>query len=71
MINTPLSRLAVIADRLGADTSVVSESTTAGPRQSLAMKLLEGGVPLSLLVDLTSREGPDSAQIIASEGLGD
>jgi hypothetical protein len=35
------------------------------------MKLLEAGVPLSLLVDLTSQEGPDSAQIIVSEGLGD
>jgi hypothetical protein len=64
--------LAVIAAFAHTDTSVVGESTITGPpRQSLAMKLLEAGVPLSLLVDLTSQEGPDSAQIIAAEGLGD
>jgi hypothetical protein len=31
------------------------------------MRLLEAGVPLSLLVDLTAREGPDSFTISASE----
>lgn len=42
-----------------------------GPRESLAMKLLAAGVPLSLLLDLSSQEGPDSTQINAVEGLGD
>jgi hypothetical protein len=31
------------------------------------MKLLEAGVPLSLLVDLTAKDGPDSNLIIARE----
>jgi hypothetical protein len=61
-----------MAGSRGTDTFSVTESTTtARPRQSLAMKLLEAGVPLSLLVDLTSQEGPDSAQIIATEGPAD
>lgn len=61
-----------MAGFVGTDTWSVSESTTAvSPRQSLAMKLLAAGVPLSLLVDLTAQEGPDSAQIIAVEGVSD
>jgi hypothetical protein len=31
------------------------------------MQLLLAGVPLSLLIDLTAREGPDSAHISARE----
>jgi hypothetical protein len=31
------------------------------------MRLLEAGVPLSLLIDLTAPDGPDSAGIIAAE----
>jgi hypothetical protein len=33
-----------------------------------AMRLLAGGVPLSLLVDLATDGGPDSAAILESEG---
>jgi hypothetical protein len=54
-----------------ADIVNVNDSMTTSPWQSLAMKLLESGVPLTLLVDLTAQEGPDSRQIIASEGFGD
>jgi hypothetical protein len=34
------------------------------------MRLLQAGVPLTLLLDLTAQEGPDSALIIAREGSG-
>jgi hypothetical protein len=37
------------------------------PTPTLAMQLLLAGVPLSLLIDLTARDGPDSALISSRE----
>jgi hypothetical protein len=45
----------------------VTEPATQRAATSLAMRLLQAGVPLSLLLDLTEREGPDSAKIAARE----
>jgi hypothetical protein len=62
-----LRRTAVSLGRLAIDTDEVSES--GGPRSapSVAMQLLAAGVPLSLLIDLTTKDGPDSAVISAFE----
>jgi hypothetical protein len=46
---------------------MVSESTQPRSRQSLAMRLLEAGIPISLLVDLTAPEGPRSTEISERE----
>lgn len=40
---------------------------TAERRHSVAMRLLDAGVPLSLLFDLVSPDGPDSAWILETE----
>jgi hypothetical protein len=38
---------------------------------TLAQRLLAAGVPLSLLIDLTARDGPDSSLISSREHLDD
>jgi hypothetical protein len=64
-----INRTAAVADTSGvAEPSIAINS--AAPRASLPMRLLAAGVPLSLLVDLTTPGGPDSAAIIAWEARG-
>lgn len=53
--------------RLPIDTYEVSESGLPRYAPSVAMQLLAAGVPLSLLIDLTAKDGPDSAVISAYE----
>lgn len=65
-----LSRTAVSLGRLAIDTDGVSESAVSRDIPSLAMQLLVAGVPLSLLIDLTAHDGPDSAVISAFERPG-
>jgi hypothetical protein len=48
------------------DTYEVNESGVPRSAPS-AMQLLAAGVPLSLLIDLTAKDGPDSAVISAFE----
>jgi hypothetical protein len=55
----------------GADTFDVSDATTPGQQPNLALLLLQAGVPLSLLVDLTSQKGPESSLISVQERLTD
>jgi hypothetical protein len=47
------------------DIDVVDE--TAETPHSVAMRLLDAGVPLTLLFDLLSPEGPDSMWILETE----
>ena len=42
-------------------------ATSAPIRQDDVMALLDQGVPLTLLVDLVDRQGPRSAEILATE----
>jgi len=49
------------------DIEDVCEPSGPRSRQNVAMRLLAAGIPLSLLIDLTSPNGPDSTGIIASE----
>ncbi len=49
------------------DIEDVSEPSGPRSRQNVAMRLLAAGIPLSLLIDLTAPDGPDSTGIIASE----
>jgi hypothetical protein len=44
---------------------------TAGSQESHFMELLQGHVPLSLLMDLSSRSGPNSEAILDEEGTPD
>jgi hypothetical protein len=48
----------------------VTGSTTR-PQDEVIMNLLEHHVPLSLLMDLTGPELPESAEILAEEGAPD
>ena len=41
------------------------------PEDARVMSMLEEHVPLSLLVDLATRTGPDSKRILDDEGLPD
>ncbi|HTW21236.1 MAG TPA: hypothetical protein VME70_13610 [Mycobacteriales bacterium] len=45
----------------------MSESGVPQAGSNVAMRLLAAGVPLSLLIDLTSPDGPDSRFIHATE----
>jgi hypothetical protein len=40
---------------------------TAEERRNVAMRLLDAGVPLTLLFDLLSPDGPDSLSILEAE----
>jgi hypothetical protein len=51
----------------GDETDIVDDS--AEVRHSVAMRLLDAGVPLSLLFDLVSPDGPNSEAILAFEKL--
>lgn len=62
-----LGRTAVLFPRLPLDTQEVSESNRPLFGPSVAMRLLAAGVPLTLLIDLSAQEGPDSALISATE----
>jgi hypothetical protein len=48
----------------------VCERMPRQPATCLAMRLLGAGVPLTLLMDLASSDGPDSRSIMAWEGSG-
>lgn len=63
--------MAVGAHATGADTLDVSDTTSSEQRPNLALLLLQAGVPLSLLVDLTSQKGPESSLISVQERLTD
>jgi hypothetical protein len=52
------------------DADIVDEAISADQRVSVAMRLLDARVPLSLLFDLLSPEGPDSEAIYAMECQG-
>jgi hypothetical protein len=52
---------------LPLDTYEVSDSGVPRFSPSIAMQLLVAGVPLSLLIDLTAHDGPNSAVICALE----
>jgi hypothetical protein len=45
----------------------VKESGVPRRAPSVAMQLLAAGVPLSLVIDLTTKDGPDSVVISAFE----
>ncbi|HVW81544.1 MAG TPA: hypothetical protein VHB69_11475 [Mycobacteriales bacterium] len=49
------------------DTDIVADAISTDQRVSVAMRLLDARVPLSLLFDLLSPEGPDSEAILESE----
>jgi hypothetical protein len=57
--------MAVAAASEMSDNPRVNEPMSPGP--SLPMRLLQAGVPLTLLLDLTAQEGPDSSGISARE----
>jgi hypothetical protein len=52
------------------ESTDVTESSESQSTPSLAMRMLEAGLPLTLLLDLSAKEGPESALIIAREGSG-
>jgi len=55
---------------LDADTISMNDTvTTSGPADAddTGMSLLRAGVPLSLLIDLASPEGPDSHDLFLNE----
>jgi hypothetical protein len=52
---------------IGDEATTVSDAISPEQRLSVAMRLLDAGVPLSLLFDLLSPDGPDSAAILESE----
>jgi hypothetical protein len=60
--------MAVITGDRTPETMNMSEPNPPRTAVSPAMRLLQAGVPLTLLLDLSKREGPDSALIIAHEG---
>jgi hypothetical protein len=64
-----LLRTAVSVPGIAPDIVGVSESSTFSGSGSLTLALLAAGVPLSLLIDLTTPGGPDSAGIYAGEPL--
>jgi hypothetical protein len=66
-----LRRLVVWLLATGVDTLLVSETTQPQSRLNVALLLLQAGVPLSLLVDLTSQKGPDSSLISVQERLAE
>ena len=45
--------------------------TTHGNAAALCMRLLEAGIPLSLICDLTDVGGPSSREILEREGSPD
>jgi hypothetical protein len=45
--------------------------TEQAPADEAMMSMLHEHVPLSLLCDLTAPEGPESAEILAEEGVPD
>jgi hypothetical protein len=49
------------------DSDIVNDAISAEQRLSVAMRLLDAHVPLSLLFDLLSPDGPDSEAILESE----
>ncbi len=55
------------------NASTATPSTTTDehlpPEDALVMDLLHEHVPIALLCDLSAPEGPQSAQILAEEGL--
>ena len=55
--------------RSPSDEQVTDEPTTPAGEQ--VMDLLEGHVPLSLIMDLTAPAGPDSQDILSTEGKPD
>jgi hypothetical protein len=59
--------LAVIEADRTPEILNVSEQNAPQTVVSPAMRLLQAGVPLTLLLDLSAQEGPDSARIIAHE----
>jgi hypothetical protein len=63
-------RTGLLLRQLAPDINCVTEMTTPGLSPSFAMRLLEAGIPLSLLCDLAASEGPDSTVICARERLG-
>ncbi len=52
---------------VGADGSVPLEDLPLAADGQRVMHLLERGVPLTLLIDLLTPYGPDSADILATE----
>ena len=48
--------------------AAVADSCEHSPADEAVMSMLHDHVPLSLLCDLTSPEGPESAEILAEEG---
>jgi hypothetical protein len=60
-------RTDLLPHRLAPEMNPVTEMTAPGLAPSFAMRLLEAGVPLSLLCDLAAPEGPESAVIFARE----
>ena len=49
-------------------TGAPEPAETADPAESAVIHMLQDGVPLSLLVDLGTPTGPDSAAILDAEG---
>jgi hypothetical protein len=62
-----LTRPALPGDQLTPDTPFVPDSVTAPESTSRAMRLLNAGIPLSLLIDLCTPIGIDSGSIIIAE----
>jgi hypothetical protein len=49
------------------ESDIVDEAISTDQRVSVAMRLLDARVPLSLLFDLLSPDGPDSESILEME----
>jgi hypothetical protein len=49
------------------DSDIVDDAISVEQRVNVAMRLLDAHVPLTLLFDLLSPEGPDSAAILENE----
>jgi outer membrane receptor protein involved in Fe transport len=67
----PLDRPSQVVPNGGEVVGVPSAFASSQPDAvRLVMGLLRAGVPLSLLADLSSRSGPDSAAIFRAEVIG-
>jgi hypothetical protein len=62
-----LVRSALPGDGLVPDTPCVPDSVTVPEEISRAMRMLNAGIPLSLLIDLCTPIGIDSRSIISAE----
>jgi hypothetical protein len=62
-----LVRSALPGDLLTPDTPCVPDRVTAPEEISRAMRMLNAGIPLSLLIDLCTPIGIDSGSIIIAE----